>query len=258
MFFSFPVQAGAFDHTHTLWNELLAKHVQWISGGAASQVDYAGFKTDILSLEAYLNELSAVAQTEFDAWGKDQQLAFLINAYNAFTIQLILTEYPDVASIKDLGSFFTNPWKKKFFTLLEEKRYLDWIEHEMIRKPGVYDDPRIHAAVNCASIGCPALRAEAFVAGALDSQLEDNMRRFLMDKSRNRYNSRTGMLEVSKVFDWYREDFQKGYLGFHSLKEFFAGYADLLANTPEGQQEVGKGRAKIIFLKYDWDLNDAS
>ena len=256
--FSFPVQIGAFDHTHSRWNGLLAKHVRWISGGTASQVDYTGFKADNSLLEAYLNDLSAVFQTEFDAWGKDRQLAFLINAYNAFTIQLILTEYPEVDSIKDLGSFFTNPWKKKFFTLLDEKRHLDWVEHEKIRKPGIYDDPRIHSAVNCASIGCPALRNEAFVADELDSQLEDNMRRFLTDKSRNRYNPKTGNLEVSKVFDWYREDFQKGYLGINSLKEFFAGYADLLSNTSEGRERVRKGQAKIIFLRYDWNLNDAS
>ena len=159
---------------------------------------------------------------------------------NAFTVELILTRYPDVNSIKDLGSFFTSPLKKKFFTLLDEERHLDWIEHEMIRKPGMYDDPRIHAAVNCASTGCPALRNEAFIAGILDVQLEDNMRRFLTDKTRNRYDSKTRNLEVSKAFDWYREDFQKGYLGIHSLEGFFAEYADLLAETPEGRETARK------------------
>ncbi len=248
--------ASDFDHQHTPWDRLVEEHVKWIQDGTASVVDYAGFKKDRDTLRRYLDQLSGVSMETFRSWTKDRQLAFLINAYNAFTIELILTEYPDLESIKDLGSFLTSPWKKKFFTLLGEKRHLDWIEHDMIRQDGLYNDPRIHAAVNCASIGCPALRDEAFIAEKLDRQLEDQMRRFLRDEIRNRYNSDTGELEVSEVFDWYREDFNRGWMGYDSLKGFFSDYADLLADKPENVEKIKNRQVGISFLNYDWALND--
>ncbi|MEE4359352.1 MAG: DUF547 domain-containing protein [Desulfococcaceae bacterium] len=255
LFFCFSVfPLYAFDHSHGIWDGLLKKYVKITAGGNASQADYAGFRKDQALLEKYQQELSAVSLPEFEKWTKDRQLAFLINAYNAFTIALILTKYPDIRSIKDTGSLFRSPWKKQFFRLLGEKRHLDWVEHEMIREPGVYDDPRIHTAVNCASVGCPALRSEAFVPEKLDTQLEDSMRNFLKDSSRNRY--RKGNLEVSKVFDWYREDFQKGYKGIHSLRAFFARYAHLLSTVPAEQEQIRQQKADIIFLDYDWSLND--
>lgn len=212
--------AAVFDHQHTVWNLLLSKHVKWISEGTATRVDYAGFKKDNRRLKNYLSDLSSVELKEFNSFSRDQRLAFLINAYNAFTVDLILTKYPEVESIKDLGTFLKSPWKREFFTLFGETRYLDDIEHGMIRKPGAYDEPRIHFTVVCAAIGCPGLRNEAFTAGNLNSQLEDSLRRFLSDKSRNRYNSKTGIIEVSKIFKWYQDDFEKG--KYSSLKKWFA------------------------------------
>jgi hypothetical protein len=246
----------AFDHQHSGWDQLLKKHVRWINEGTASQVDYAGFNKDTEHLQRYLDTLSAVSQVEFGRWSKAQQLAFLINAYNAFTVQLVLSKYPDLKSIKDLGSLFRSPWQKEFFQLLGKPRNLDEIEHGMIRHKGVYDEPRIHFAVNCASIGCPALRDEAFVADKLDNQLEDSFRRFLADRSRNRFNPQTGSVEVSKIFDWYKEDFSSGYRNFNSLHEVFARYAKLLADRAEDQQRLKEGRVSIQFLDYDWGLND--
>jgi hypothetical protein len=159
-------------------------------------------------------------------------------------------------SIKDLGSLFRSPWQKEFFQLLGKPRDLDEIEHGMIRRKGVYDEPRIHFAVNCASIGCPALRDEAFVADKLDNQLEDSLKRFLADRSRNRFNPQTGSVEVSKIFDWYKEDFSSGYGGFNSLQEVFAQYAKLLADKAEDRQRLKEGKVSIQFLDYDWGLND--
>lgn len=249
--------AQAFDHRHGEWQQLVETHVIWIDGGTGSQVDYEGFRKDRPRLRSYLEALSAVSRKTFDGWPKERRLAFLINAYNAFTVELILTRYPDLDSIKDLGSFLKSPWKKQFFNLLGDGRNLDWIEHDMIRKPGVYDDPRIHMAVNCASVGCPALRDEAFVAETLDEQLEDNLTRFLRDRSRNRYNPRTGKLEVSKIFDWYGGDFSKGYRGYDTLEGFFATYADLLSDDPAEREKIRSKQVKIDFLAYDWRLNDA-
>jgi Protein of unknown function, DUF547 len=128
--------------------------------------------------------LSAAKQAQFEAWTRNQRMAFLINAYNAFTVEKILTRYPDIGSIWDFGKIFGNPFK--FFSLFGQPFTLDRIEHGMPRKPGAYDDPRVHFAVNCASVGCPMLREEAYVAERLDAQLEQQTRRFLSDRSRNR------------------------------------------------------------------------
>src|SRR4029079_18021630 len=190
-----------FDHTHAAWNALLKKHVVLIGDGKASQVRYADFARDRAGLKTYLDTLSKVSDAEFRSWSKTQQMAFLINAYNAFTIEKILTRYPDLKSIRDFGTVFGNPWKDKFFTLLGHESYLDQVEHEMLRAKGVYNEPRVHFAVNCASIGCPMLREEAYVADRLDAQLEEQARRFLSDHSRNRYNPDKNQLEVSKIFD---------------------------------------------------------
>lgn len=247
--------AFAFDHRHAEWSALLEQHVVLIRNGNASQVDYAGFKTDRAALKKYLDALSAVSEAEYRRWSKPQQLAFLINAYNAYTVELILTRYPDLKSIKDLGSVLQSPWKKMFFTLLGQERSLDDVEHGMIRAPGAFDEPRIHAAVNCASIGCPLLRAEAFVADQLDAQLEDGLRRFLADRSRNRFAAAGNTLSVSKIFDWYQGDFEKGHQGFTSLDATFARYADALGDTPQARDAIRKGGSNIRYLDYDWALN---
>jgi hypothetical protein len=248
--------AGAFDQQHIIWDRLLQKHVIWIANGTASQVDYTGFQQDRQSLNRYLESLSALSRSEFEQWNRQQRLAFLINAYNAFTIERILSKYPELKSIKDLGSLFKSPWKQKFFTLFGEQRHLDYIEHELIRAPGVYDEPRIHIALVCASIGCPALRDEAYTADQLDAQLEDGMRRFFSDRSRNRYNPDSGKLEVSKIFDWYTDDFSAGHAGFNSLQSVFARYADLLTNDPQNRRYIRNGEVEIFYLDYDWALND--
>jgi len=250
--------AGAFDQQHSRWTQLLQKHVVWISSGHASAVDYAAFQQDRDELKSYLADLSAVPAEEFSRWPAEERLAFLINAYNAFTVELILTAYPELESIKDLGSFFSSPWKKEFFTLLGKQRNLDDIEHGMIRVPGAYDEPRIHFAVNCASVGCPALRNEAYVANRLTQQLEDNAVRFFSDRNRNRYNRDKERLEVSELLDWYEDDFQQGYLGIHSLAELLARYADYLADREEDRQNISSASVPIRFLDYDWQLNDVS
>ena len=249
--------ALAFDHTYAAWDALLKKHVTYIEGGNASRVSYAGFMKDHAALKSVLADDQKVTRAEFDGWSKPQQEAFLINMYNGETIEKILTRYPDIKSIRDFGTVFGNPWKDKFFTLFGEPAYLDKLEHEMLRKEGVYDEPRVHVAVVCASIGCPMLRNEAFTADRLESQLEDAFRRFMSDRKRNRYDPASGKLEVSKIFDWYGKDFERGYKGFTSLKATFARYADLLADKPEDRARIREQKADVSFLDYDWGLNDA-
>ncbi len=248
----FAQDGGGFDHNYAAWEVLLKKHVKWLPDNKQSRVNYKGFAADRAELKKVLDGMSAVSKADFDKWSKPQQMAFLINAYNAFTVEIILTKYPDLKSIKDLGNFVTPTWKKKFFTLLGEERHLDWIEHEQLRPK--YAEPRVHVAVNCASIGCPALFAEAFTATKMEAQLEDGMRRFLGDPTRNRYAD--GKLVVSNIFKWFREDFEKGNKGFAKLEDVFAKYADQLTAAPADREKIKAKSVSISNLDYDWSLND--
>ncbi len=247
--------ACAFDQAHAAWDALVKRDVVIVSGGNASRVDYAAFKRDRDALNQYLDGLSAVTPAEYQGWTREQQLAFLINAYNANTVKLVLTRYPDLKSIKDLGSLVQSPWKQEFFTLLGATRSLDGVEHGMIRAPGAFDEPRIHFALNCASVGCPMLREEAYVGPRLDTQLESSVRRFLGDRSRNRYDAGSGRLELSRIFDWYKADFEKGGSGFASVSQFLARYADFVADEAVGRALVRRGQLPIRYLDYDWTLN---
>ncbi|WP_193744966.1 DUF547 domain-containing protein [Marinimicrobium sp. LS-A18] len=245
--------AETFDHQHKTYAQVLENHVQWSENGTRSTVDYATLKAYPNNLNQYLEQLSGVEKSQLKTWSRDQQLAFLINAYNAFTLKLIIDHYP-VDSIRDIGTFWQNPWKMRFFTLLGEEMHLDQVEHEIIREPGVYNEPRIHFAVNCASIGCPALRTEPFTAKQLEQQLEDSTERFLQDETRNRY--RDGRLEVSSIFKWYREDFERGWQGIDSLDAFFLRYADSLGLSEAEREELREGAVEYRFLDYDWTLNE--
>ena len=181
-------------------------------------------------------------------------MAFLINAYNAFTVEKILTRYPDLKSIRDFGKVFGNPCKDKFFTLFGRpfapgRRS----STRSLREQGVYDEPRVHFAVICASIGCPMLREEAYVAERLDAQLEEQTRRSSPTASRNRYNAQTGALEVSRIFDWYEEDSQSGHKGLDaktlpitSREQYFARYAKLLADDPAQQKRSRTARRRRV------------
>jgi hypothetical protein len=240
-----------FDHGHAAWDALLRKHVRWLPDQKRSRVDYAGFQADRAALKAVLGALSAVPKADFDRFSREQQMAFLINAYNAYTVELILTRWPDLKSIKDLGSLLKSPWKIEFFSLLGGPRHLDWIEHEMLRPR--YQEPRVHAAVNCASIGCPALRPEAFVAARLEAQLEDGMMRFMADRTRNRVEG--GKVQVSMIFKWFREDFEQGHQGFSKVEDVFARYASQLSDRPDEQLRLRERTLPVAYLDYDWSLN---
>ena len=238
--------AQGFDHSHQAWDALLRKNVVVLEGGKASQVRYAAMAKDRPALDAYLESLASVGPAEFGRWTRAQQMAFLINAYNARTVEKVLTRYPDLRSIWDFGRIFGNPFKDRFFRLLGKPSSLDDIEHDNLRKP--HREPRIHFALNCASIGCPMLREEAYVPERLERQLEEQAVRFLGDRSRNRFAG--GRLEVSKIFDWYAEDFEP-------RAAYFARYAKLLADDPQAHMLIAEGKAPLVFLDYDWSLNDA-
>lgn len=224
----------AFDHSHREFDQLLKRYV--IFQQAQSTVNYQALLKNRAPLDRYLESLSAVSEDEFESFQRDERLAFLINAYNAFTLKLILDHYP-VESIKDIGSFFSSPWKKKFFTLFGKKSWLDQIEHEWIRP--VFKEPRIHFAVNCASMGCPSLANEAFVAGKLNDQLDFVTRQFLKNRNRNYPDLKKERLYLSKIFKWYKKD-------FNGVSTFVSQYLNL--PEPKGLE--------VRYLDYDWKLNE--
>ena len=244
--------AAGFDHTHGAFDTLLKKHVVLTDNGHASLVNYTALMSDKAALSDYMSLLSKVEKETFDGWDKDKQLAFLINAYNGFTLELILTRYPNLKSIRDIS----NPWKKKFIQLLGEKRHLDGIEHGMIRKISVYDEPRIHVALVCAAVSCPALRNEAYTYDKLDDQLEDSLIHFFAHPERNQYNASKDTMRISKIFKWYKVDFESGYSDFTSIKDTLAKYAHIFTDDAKLQERVKTKRFKIKFLDYNWDLND--
>jgi hypothetical protein len=234
---------------HSAWDELLEQHVTWVKDGTTTVVDYRGFSSDRRALKEYLSRLSSVRKPEYEDFSRNERLAFLINAYNAFTIELILRHYPAIDSIKEIGNHFKQPWDIKFFRLLGEERMLNQLEHKMIRV--WFDEPLIHFVVNCASVGCPALRPEALTGDRLEEQMKDSAKRFLRDDSRNRFDAEAGVLRVSPIFDWYADDFQPD----GGVQDFLAGYAQQLGTNKRERSRIRKGDYSLDYLRYDWDLN---
>ena len=230
----FPVSAlSETTLDNTIYAQLLDRHVR------DGVVDYQGFKADEKQLDAYLDQMAAV---DPDKLSRNEQFAFYINAYNAWTIKLILTRYPGISSIKDIGSFFSSPWKKKISRINGELLTLDEIEHEILRPR--FQDPRIHFAVNCASIGCPKLISHPYEAQTLSQQLDTVTRDFINNPDRNYLKGDT--LYVSRIFKWFAEDFN------HDIRGFFLQYAS--DNLRQALTAVGDG-LNIRYLDYDWSLN---
>ncbi len=187
---------------HSSYDRLLKKYVT-----DKGLVNYKGFKADEKEFNQYLALLSKNPPAA--NWSKNEQMAYWINAYNAYTIRLILDHYP-VQSIKDIGSsiqipFVTTPWAAKFFSIGSEQMSLDNIEHGTLRKK--YDDPRIHFALVCASMSCARLRNEAYTAAKLESQLDDQGRDFVNNPAKNKVGKQNAQL--SRYFDWYKGDWTK-------------------------------------------------
>lgn len=222
---------------HSAFDKLLKKHVN-----ANGLVDYKGFKADEKDFNAYLDMLSKNAPAE-SKMSKNEEMAYWINAYNAFTIRLILDHYP-VKSIKDIGSkiqipFVTTPWAKKFIKIGSQTMSLDNIEHGTLRKK--FDDPRIHFTLVCASISCPRLRNEAYTATKLEAQMDDQGRDFLNNPAKNKISKDAAQL--SNYFNWYSGDWKKN--GQSVVK-----WVDKYSNTKITDD------TKITFLDYNWNLNE--
>ncbi len=223
--------------SHVIWDNLLEKHVD-----DEGFVNYMGFVQDSLLLNQYLETLS-LNPPSTNKWTRQEQMAFWINAYNAFTVKLVADNYP-VQSIKDIGPmiripFVSTVWDIKFIRVGREKLNLNNIEHSKLRK--AFGDPRIHAAVVCASYSCPRLLNAAYTADHLDAQLDMMMRDFLADERKNRLS--TSKLQLSKIFSWYNRDFVQE--DINTIQQYVSQYTDVPIDPD----------AEIEWLEYNWSLN---
>ncbi len=211
--------------THAAWDALLKKYVS-----ASGKVNYQGFQKEERKLDAYLETLKN--NPPQSNWSRHEKLAYWINVYNAFTVKLIVKNHP-VESITSLHS--GKPWDVKWIDIDSKTYTLNEVEHDIIRPR--FDEPRIHFAVNCAAQSCPPLLNAAYTADKLNTQLEQQTKKFI---NNSKYNSiSAGSVEVSKIFDWYKED-------FNNLIAFLDKYT---------QTDIDSD-AKVSYKNYDWTLNN--
>ena len=222
--------------SHDRYSALLKKYVS-----TNGRVDYRGFIRDSVEFNKYLKDLSDNPPDK--SWSRSEQLAYWINAYNAFTIKLITMYYP-VKSIKDIGSsiqipFVNTPWDVKFIKVGKDKLDLNNIEHGILRKR--YKDPRIHMVLVCASKSCPVLLNEAYEANNIEQQLTKQTEVFLADNFRNKISPDNP--QISMIFKWYSMDFDND---GNTVRDFINRHSKTKLNAG----------AKIGYLEYDWSLNE--
>ncbi len=231
-----PASAAAFDHRHELFTKILARHVR------DNRVDYPGLKTLPEDLTRYLDNIAAVTKAEFGRWDDPRQIAFLINAYNAATLRLVIDHYP-LKSIKDIGSLFKGPWDQRVVRLFGDSITLNALEHDLLRKN--YNEPRLHFALVCAAKGCPPLRAESYIASRLEEQLVDQAKTFLADPTKNRVDASSATLHLSPIFQWYASDFEKKHGSvLAALKVYWP------------KEYAAADGFRIRYTDYDWSLNE--
>ncbi len=248
LYFAFTATCFAFDHTYTAYDKLLQQAVVMQHDGSSINYALLQQKKFTSKINLLVDTIQAVKRSEFNTWTQEQQLAFLMNAYNLLTIKLILTKYPSIKSIKDIGSLFSSPWKKRFFLLFNKKQNLDYIEHTLIRKR--YQEPRIHFALVCASISCPGLWNHAFKAATLDKDLTTRTKAFLRNTSKNRILTSKKTLKISRIFKWYAGDFTKKY---KTVQTFISLY---ITDDPQVQKAIVN--YKLDYFDYNWGLNTLS
>ena len=234
-----PTAAAEFDQTHAVFSNVLTRYVK------DARVDYAALKAHPEELNTYLDQLASVSEAEFKSWPEKQQIAFLINAYNAYTLKLIIDRYP-VKSIRDIGWLLKGPWDQEMVRLFGKTTTLGTVEHKILRVK--YAEPRIHFAIVCAALGCPPLRSEPYTAEKLDAQLDDQGRKFFSQKENNSVDVAARVIYLSPIFKWFSGDFEKK---SGSVLKFVEPY------FPESvQPELRKGGFRIKYTDYDWSLNE--
>lgn len=221
---------------HAIWHQVLQKYVS-----AEGNVNYKSLKNNRKELDTYLKLLQA--NHPQSSWTEQERLAYWINAYNAFTVDLILQHYP-VKSIRDIGGLIKIPgvqsaWDISFIVIEGKKYSLGDIEHKILRKE--FNEPRIHFAINCASYSCPKLINQAFTAAKIEEQLQQVSIDFINDKQRN--SLAKDKVILSKIFDWYKSDFTAD---GKTLIQYINQFSKIKINN----------NAKLTFAEYNWNLNE--
>ena len=216
-------------------------------------VDYVALQGDRADLDSYNASIALVGEDTFNQWSEDQQIAYLINAYNSLTLKSIIKDEPITKSIRNL----IGVWKINQHPLMQKKITLDAIEHAVLRVN--YDEPRIHMALVCAAISCPFLRTEAYRGDQLDEQLDDQVRIFLDREEAFKIDREKGEVQISAIFDWFGEDWVPQY----GTSEGFAGsdneraVLNFISNyvSEEDKAYLKAGDYKVTYAFYDWALN---
>lgn len=247
-----PVQA-AIDESKPFSNaeytELLAQYVT-----NEGWVNYEQLQQNREPLDRYYAQLAAVTPETYKSWNRNQQLAFMMNAYNALTLLAIIEQEPLKNSIKDIPGV----WSSKKFQVAGESKTLNNIEHDIIRP--IFNEPRIHAALVCAAKSCPPLRSEPFTAENVDAQLEDQVKKWLArPDSGFRIDRQENKVYLSKIFDWYGDDWKPDF----AAKDQFSGddkqkaVLNFISNyvSAEDQAYLKAGKYQVSYLDYDWSLN---
>ena len=217
-------------------------------------VDYQQLQSNRQLLDKFNNSLASVSPNIFLSWSEAEQIAFLMNAYNSYTLEAIINQEPLKNSIRDIPQV----WKQENYQLVGQKKSLDDIEHGTLRKE--YNEPRLHAALVCAAISCPILRNEPYRAENLDAQLNDQVNDWLSDPNRGlQIDRKNNTVSISSIFKWYGEDWIPDY----GTDTSFAGnekekaVLNFISNyvSSEDAEYLKAGNYKIKYLDYDWSLN---
>ncbi len=256
-------ETEGFDHSHSIYDSLLKEYVR------DAKVDYKGFIASGKEFDTYLRQVGSASENDYASWSREQKLAFWINAYNAFTIKAIIDNYP-IEKRFGLISFFypknsirqiDGVWDKLEFRAVGKMVTLNQIEHEILRKE--FKEPRIHAAIVCASIGCPDLRSEAFTADKTNEQLESQAKRFVSNPNKGvQINTVDKTVKLSKIFDWFGEDFVERYGSTGLFKDrspkerAVLNFAIKHLKSEEERKFLESDQFKISYLDYDWSLNE--
>lgn len=258
-----PVTVSAARFDHSIWDGLLRDHVLMTQQGQVSRIDFPAMAVKFGYLSFYLAAVSRVKRSDFLNWDRAEQLAFLINAYNAFTIERRLRASSLPARLKAyiprnirekmvLMSWIRNQWSIQHVSILGEMMTVKEFEEDWIRRPGLYDEPRVNFALYRGFHEGPALLNRAYDGLQLEQQLEMATRAFLANRSRNRLDTVTHTLEVSELFDWYQIDFERGWQAWSSLSQFFVHYRSALADDPEAEQMLADDNFQLRFQEFNW------